>query len=141
MSFFRYCVNVADNDEDVDVGVDVNVEGWQRCWLSGVRHRLAVRRPRRRRRVCTAAWAPVCIPAWAPVCIPGEERSGTSGGAAWCTAGEEHWCRPVKTITFSTAEGLHLQCFDITATFELGVLFNSSALLLNEPKFVFMLKQ
>ena len=101
MSFFRYCVNVA--YDGVGVGVGDNVDGWQRCWLSGVRRRRAVRRPRKRRQGCTAAWAPVGIPAWAPVGTPGEEHSGTSGGAAWCTAGEERWCRPIKTKVISTA--------------------------------------
>ena len=46
--------------------------------VNGVRHRLAVRTPGRRRLGCTAVWAPAGIPAWAPGGTLHGERSGKS---------------------------------------------------------------
>ena len=46
--------------------------------VNGVRHRWAVRRPGRRRRVCTAAWEPVGNPALALGDTPPLEHSGIS---------------------------------------------------------------
>jgi len=90
MSFFKYCVR--------RVGVvDVDVVGdTKRRYLNDVRRTMAVRKLRKRRLVCTVAWAPVCTPAWAPACTPVWERSGISGAAAWCIAGGEPWCKPEK---------------------------------------------
>jgi hypothetical protein len=51
--------------------------------VNGVRHRWAVRRPGRRRRVCTAAWEPVGNPASAPDDTPPLEHSGISARGPW----------------------------------------------------------
>ena len=63
MSFFKYCVR--------RVGVvDVDVVGdTKRRYLNDVRRTMAVRKRRKRRLVCTVAWAPVCTLPW--------EHSGT----------------------------------------------------------------
>jgi hypothetical protein len=51
--------------------------------INDVRHKWAVRRPGRRRRVCTAAWEPVGNPASAPDDTPPLEHSGISAREPW----------------------------------------------------------
>lgn len=62
--------------------------------FNDVRRTTVVRRPRRRKLAYTPAWAPACTPAWAPACTLVWARSGTSGGAAWCTVVWGPGCKP-----------------------------------------------
>ena len=58
--------------------------------FNDVRHKTAVRRPRRRRLVCTAAWGLVYTLAWAPACT-------LAWGLAWahrCILVLGHFCTP-----------------------------------------------